>query len=535
MKLFSVSVGLLLAALGVFFVPVSFSVDGFGLVVNPGGVRTIRSLKPGQVLHFSSDDGRFYPGQIVTAVTYGDAVAQNALLEGTLMRELAKAETDHLEKASKLLVDLDRDRAKRDATADRLAARKALMLETAALLADLQTYSRSSQSDIDALNEERLAQLAKLEDLVKRSGEVSALPAQRLATMLEDIQAERLSVITSKGTRFSTEKTIIDLVKAINDLNYNNSIDEAEITILTERLDNLAEQLRELEALRDTMRAEAEARYLAKAVLPQVALADGVSVDMRTLQASRADVARDDPLRLLATRDPATGLSILVYGHATEGAVTLRHGTQTIDIALPVDGDQLSRALRDSGLDVAAIHTDHERAGPFDLFSIFAEFAAPPTDRLSVVSARAHDDRGLPVMVNTDISLPDPDAPAAKPGQSQEIVGFLENRHAVVLSPGQPVRGTISDTRTGSEIVFDARLLDRDYATVDTRELGIRLGNQSLAAKIIKRGVLSQVVVGVDENSAQQIGHLPGAVVHLSFPLARQSLFKFLMARNDTL
>ena len=83
--------------------------------------------------------------------------------------------------------------------------------------------------------------------------------------------------------------------------------------------------------------------------------------------------------------------------------------------------------------------------------------------------------------------------------------------------------------------MFDAHLLDREYATVDTKELGIRLGNQSLAAKIIKRGVLSQVVVGVDAHSAQQIEHLPGAVVHLSFPLARQSLFSFLLARDASI
>lgn len=204
--------------------------------MHPGGVRTIRADQPGQVLHFAAQDGRFLPGQIVTAVTYGDAVAQNGLLEGTLQCELARAEADYLEKASKIIMDRDRDRAKRDATAERLEARAALLAETQTLLGDLQTYTRDSQSDIDALNAERLEQLGTLEELVRRSGEISALPAQKLATMLEDIQSERLSVITSKGTRFSTEKTILDLVKAINELAYNQSIDAAEIAILGERL-----------------------------------------------------------------------------------------------------------------------------------------------------------------------------------------------------------------------------------------------------------------------------------------------------------
>ena len=281
------------------------------------------------------------------------------------------------------------------------------------------------------------------------------------------------------------------------------------------------------------MRSEAEARYLAKAVLPQVALADGVATDMRRLQASRAGVARDDPLRLLATRRAAAGLSFLVHGTATSGRIVLRHGAQEIEIALPADPARVTAALEAGGLSVGAVHMDHERAGSVELFSGFAEFSAPPAEPLSVVAARAHDERGLPILVRTDITLPGPET--SENADTHEIVGFFENRHAVVLTPGQPVRGTISDTRTGSEIVFEARLLDRDFATVDTRELGIRLGNQSLAAKIIKHGVLSQVVVGVSENAAEQIRDLPGAVVHLSFPLARQSLFRFLLARDDTI
>jgi len=312
-KLFSVSIGLLLAALGIFFVPVSFAVDGFGLVVDPGGVRTIRATEDGQVLHFPSQDGRFMPGQIVTAVAFGDAVAKNALLEGTLRRELAKVETDYLEKHSKLVLDLERDRAKQVATAERLAARRIMTRDTTENLAELRQFTVNSQSDIDELNEERLEQLRRLEDLVKRSGEVSALPAQRLATMLEDIQSTRLAVIASKGTRFAADKKILDMVKDLNDLNYSNSIDEAEIDILASRLINLQQQMVELDTLRQTQRTEAAARYLAKALLPQVAVADGLSVDMRTLQASRADVASHAPISeasLQARKGPSRSLLI---------------------------------------------------------------------------------------------------------------------------------------------------------------------------------------------------------------------------------
>ena len=229
MKLFSVSIGLLLAALGVFYVPVSFSVEGFGLVVNPGGVRSIRAAEAGVVQHFPSEGGQFRPGQIVTTVTDRAAAAENALLLGTMQRELAKIESDHLERTSKIQVDLERDRAKRAATVERLAARQVLQDDTQNVLAALQAFNADSVSDIDALNEERLLQLAQLEDLVKRSGEISALPAQKLATMLEDIQGERLSVITSKGTRFSSDKMVLDMVKTLNDLTYDNSIDAAEV------------------------------------------------------------------------------------------------------------------------------------------------------------------------------------------------------------------------------------------------------------------------------------------------------------------
>ena len=176
MKLFSVSVGLLFAALGIFFVPVSFAVDGFGLVVNPGGVRTIRASEAGQVLHFPSQDGRFLPGQIVSAVAFGDAVAKNALLEGSLRREMAKIQTDYLDKHSKLILDLERDRAKRTATAERLSARQVMTLDTAESLVALRVFTESSLSEINDLNEERLEQLRRLEDLV--SGRARCRPCR---------------------------------------------------------------------------------------------------------------------------------------------------------------------------------------------------------------------------------------------------------------------------------------------------------------------------------------------------------------------
>lgn len=532
MKLFSVSFGLILAALGLFYVPVTFSVDGFGLVVNPGGVRTVRAADDGTVIHFPAKDGRFESGQIITAVTYSESDAENALLLGTMYRELAKIEADHLEKTSKIQLDLDRDTAKKSATAERLAARGNLISETASVLAALQEFTLESMEDISSLNEERLAQLARLEDLVRKSGEVAALPAQRMATMLDDIQTDRLSVITSKGATFSTDKMILDMVKQQNDLIYSNSIDQAEIEILERRLADLRQQIVDLNILRENQRIEAEARYLAKAVLPQVAVASQPSVDMRTLQASRADVNKADALRLLATGDPVAGILFLSYGAPAQGEIVMRYGTEDITLALPADAARMQARLAQAGLDVDNIFLNEQTVGAIDVVSIFVALKSLPPRRVSISSARARDALDRPLLIAADITLPDGFGEQANNGPSNEIIGFLENRHAVVLQPGQQVRGSISDSRTGSEIVFDARLIERDFSTVDTRELGIRLGNQSLADKIIKRGVLSQVVVEVSPSSAEKISHLPGAVVHLSFPLSRQSLFSFLMARN---
>ena len=534
MKLFSISIGLLLAAIGIFFVPVSFSVDGFGLVVNSGGVRTLRASEAGQVLHFPSENGQFSTGQIVTAVVFADAVAKNTLLEGTLRRELAKIETDYLDVHSKLFLDVERDGAVLTATAERLAAREILTLDTNETLVALQAFTIDSQADINELNEDRLEQLLRLEKLVELSDEASAMPTQTLATMLESIQSNRLSVISSQRTRFSSDKVIHDMIKELNDLNYSNSVDRAEVDILSNRLVNLEQQMRELDELRLAQRAESAALFLAKSVLPQIAMADGMSVDMRTLQASRADVARSDPLRLLATRDSAAGLSLLIFGTPEVGEIVLQHGAQEIILQLPVDVDQITSALVASGLNVAKVHVDQQTVGSIDVFSVFVELDSDPENQLIVLQANARDAQEVPIPINTSIILAAESATQSE-STTNEIVGFLENRYVVILQPGQPVRGSISDASIGTDIVFEAHLLDRDYSTVDTQELGIRLGNRSLADKIIKRGVLSQVVVGIDRDSAFQIEHFTGAVVHLSFPLARQSLFSFLLARDASI
>jgi hypothetical protein len=529
MKLFSLSIGLLLAALGVFHVPVSFAVDGFGLVVNPGGVRTIRASEDGTVLHFSAPDGRFEPGHIITVVTDPTAPAKNALELGTLQREYIKVESEHLEKTSKLKLDLERDRAKQRATAERLAARVGLMAETETVLNELRSFTATSDADIADLNAERLQELERLEALLEKSRELAAIPAQRLATMMDSVQTNRLSVITSRGATFSTDRMILDMSKNKNDLEYSISIDDAEIDILTKRIADLEQQIVDLNALRDKKRREAEARYLARLTQPQVAVASASSVDMRTLQASRADVLKADALRLLTTDVAQPGLAALIYGAAAQAEAHLIIQDVNVTLDLMQSADAMKASLASRGVPVSEIRIVEERAGPTDLRSVFVGLADAGA-ALRLTGADARDASGVPLMVRAEVARSDSTGAAEE--TITEIVGFIENRHAVVLRQGQVVRGSISDPRSGTDVVFAARVLDRDFSTVDTKELGIRLGNQSLAAKIIKRGVISQIVVGVDDAAALELAELPGAVVHLSFPLARQSLFSFLLARD---
>ncbi|WP_158966840.1 hypothetical protein [Chachezhania sediminis] len=190
----------------------------------------------------------------------------------------------------------------------------------------------------------------------------------------------------------------------------------------------------------------------------------------------------------------------------------------------------MTASFRAAGIAVDRVYIDTRPVGAVDVTSVFVPLP-PMESRLTILETGARDVQDDPVLVVGNIADPEADA-ADEDAPQDEIVGFLENRHAVVLRPGQPVRGSISDARTGAQIVFQGHLLQRDFSTVDTAELGIRLGNQSLAGKMLRLGGLSQVVVGVDPEAAAQIRDLPGAVVQLTFPLARQSLFNFLLNRD---
>ncbi len=533
MRVFFISLALLLATAGLFFVPISFSVDGFGLVVDPGGVRTIKANKDGRVHHFPSDNGQFGPGDIVSAVTFDDVDAINESQRQIRARDLARIETEHLEDISKIEATLDRDRAKLVATQDRVAARADLIAEAAQLLDNQRAFSLDSAALVADLNEERRELLNRLEDLVRRSGEVSALPAQRLASVLDDIQSDRLSVINSESALFNEDQKLINNARRLHQLNFENSIDTAELEVLANLIRRGEEQLQEQTNLRQKMRDEADARYLQKIELPNVMVAYAPSFDMRRMQSDAADVGRGEALRLLAGQAHPTGLSIVVFGAATSVRIKIRSQGLVTQIELQDRPQDLNTQLATAGVPMRIAGQDARVVGTIPVRSIFlAPTPQGQIEDLVVLDAEAFTESGLPVPMRVGLFQRAKPNPETTDGTVHRIVGFLENRHAVGLQPGTTVRGAVSDVANGAELSFDAELIAREVATVDTNELGVRLGNHSLARKIIERGVLSQIVVAVEGEAANQMKNLQGAVVRLTVPLARKSLFDFLVARN---
>ena len=143
-------------------VPVTFSVDGFGIIVSPDGVRTFRAQERGTVQHFEPEGDAFQPGEIISAVEFGDIRAENQFLLQTLLRDLAKAETDRMESVTRLVTTLERDRAKLDATTKRLSTRRELTNETRTTLEALRRFVVLSEAEADVLNAERETQLNSL-------------------------------------------------------------------------------------------------------------------------------------------------------------------------------------------------------------------------------------------------------------------------------------------------------------------------------------------------------------------------------------
>ncbi len=532
MKLVFVSVFWLALAIVVLFVPISFSVDGFGLVVNPGGVKTVRARESGVVYHYSATGQEFAAGQIVSAVVRVESAAENDFLMGTLRRDLAKIDSDHLEKTSKVLVDLERDSAKKDATEQRLKARMSLTHDMSKALVELRDFTQLSDADIDALNAERLSQLDKLENLLRKSGENAVLPAQKLAAMLDGVQTSRLAVISSKGTQFVSERMVLDLVKDLTEQQYSNAIDEAEIDILFGKIVASEQQLIELEKLSAALRQEANARYLAKLKLPQVTVAGGAVLDMRMLQPSRAEVTKGDALRILSERTPAQGLLITVVGEFSEGSVALKHNQKRFQLSLTDTVDDTMAELVEAQMPISKVTKDHATVGEFYVTTLFLAGESAEMNGLQVVEASAFSKDKTPISVTHEFLRHSGSGSLDETEYSNTIIGFLENRHSVSLRPNQIVKGTIHDLENGEEIEFGGRLRNRDFATVDTKELGIRLGNQSLATKIIARGVLSQVTVKIDDPANENVQKLAGSLVHLSFPLGSRSLFSFLWAKD---
>ncbi len=532
MRYFAIAALWLSLAAGALLVPVTFSVDGFGIVVSPDGVRSVRAIERGTVRHFVSEGEVFAAGDIISAVEFADIHTENQFLLQTLRRDLAKTEADRLEAVTRLTTTLERDRAKMDATLARLSTRRALTEETRRTLGSLRDFVQSSETEVDELNAERTTQLDSLEDMLRRSLAAEALPAQRAASMLDDIQSQRLSLIDSESSKFSSDRMILDLSKELNQLDYENAIDTAEIEILAGHVRAQERQVVERQELAASLKGEARTKYLARLRLPQIAIAKGSMADMRQLQAEGAVVARDEALRILALRDPASGISIQIFGALASGRLALGGPEGSAVIDLERLREKAAGSLKSIGLSLLDVNSVSRRIAGIELTSVF--LSLEPSELVGVRWAvkDAQNAEGDPVFVQADLVVQDR---SAGHHGGDAVIGFLENKHAVALQWDQIVHGAVQDIRSGRELRFEGRLLEREFAPVDTAELGVRLGNQSLAGKIIARGGLSQVAVVVDPKTSKDLQELSGAIVHLSFPIARRSLISFLMERDAAL
>lgn len=513
-------------------VPVTFSVDGFGIIVSPDGVRTFRAQERGTVQHFEPEGDAFQPGEIISAVEFGDIRAENQFLLQTLLRDLAKAETDRMESVTRLVTTLERDRAKLDATTKRLSTRRELTNETRTTLEALRRFVVLSEAEADVLNAERETQLNSLEDMLRRSQAVAALPAQRAATMLDNIQQQRLSMISSESGKFSSDRMILDLATDLNELEFENAIDTAEVEILFARVRAYEKQVKDQDSLARSLEQEARTKYLARLKLPQISVAKATLSEMRQIQSDGAEVSKDEALRILAVREPAYGIHLLLLGrpHAGKMVLTLDDKQVAVDLVDLVKAEPISSAALEN--ERRKIHSFNRRIAGETVFSIFVEV---PKNEASGLAVEIHDPQnadGFPIAVRSEVISGDAEGAPSNP---DAVIGFLENKHAVALQWDQPVFGAVQDVRSGRELRFEGRLLERDFAPVDTAELGVRLGNRSLASKIISRGILSQVSVGVAPQTTEELRALSGAVVHLKFPIARRSLISFLLERNAAL
>lgn len=530
MKLLPVSLGLLFLATGMFFIPVAFSVEGFGFVVSTHGLKTVRATMPGNVIHFEPGDKGFEAGQIVTAVVPDEADTKNALALRELRRATVELETAYKETSAQLDMKIARARAKIDATRTRLAARQGLLQKTTSLLNALEEFDSTARYKETALIKERAEHLSRLEEIAEGSIDRELIADRQFVEAIDGIRTGQLSVLSSERSNITSVGRNLNLEREVEDIEYDITIDRSEVDVLTDEIAALRDQLQDAVDIRETGLRKARAHYLVQSIYPQIAIAKGTTTDIRKFQDSYVTVGEHDQLRLLDRRHDASGLSIALVGIPSSGQLTLDHSGQEIALSFPLDPTSLGADLDAAGLTVKSVSVDTATIGRFQLLSYFVALHEPDLADLRFRRADGLDANDVPVKASAMTIIAGPDK---QDHDTLEIMGFLENQNATALTPGQVVRGSFRDPRNGAQHHFEARLASRESTAVDTDELGIRIGNQSLAKKIISRGVISQVALEVPKPHENGVLNLQGAIVHLNFPLAQQTLFDLLNSRID--
>lgn len=526
MKLLSVSVLLLFATFAFFFIKIPIVASGFGILVGTGGIETIRAEHQGRVTNFASTKGQFLPGEIVTVVHPLDMRRDNDLTFSTFRSEIAKINADHAKKQADISIEEARKRAKYLAVSASIDGLKSLLSKNSKVLQNLKDFSRENDPEIMEIMEDQKDQLENQEKILSDLSQTSLISRQKQASLQEKLQTSRVAVLNSERTLRLSKKSEFDLEDNIEKLKYELTTGIAEKEALASEAQALHRELIDLRALNEIQLEESRNKYLSKKVYPQVEIAKGRVGDIRALSPDLSVVNYGEPLRLIEGSQSTNGLSIIAFGIPASGFIELSYEEKKVSLSMPIEESNVRSEFEKIGWRVKHLWSHDYYVENAPIVSWYVEFDVATKNVPSGTNASVLSSKGDPIFVqiNQLRNLVPGDQP-----KEYRVIGFLENEISAGLSKHQLVKGRFKDSASGRNLFFEARVLNRENRAVDTEELAKRLGNRSVAQKIISKGIISQVNLKLEENSGAELIDKTGAVVNLKFFFTRQSLFEFLV------
>lgn len=502
------------------------------MIVSPDGVKSIRTRDGGTVHQMQpGPNGQFEPGNIICVVMPTDAAARNAFAQQVYQATLLEVATKQGEKLITLSRRIARAEAERHALSSRLASARIRLELVSALESEIHHYRNLTRAQLDKLAQERLGEIEELQKLLEESGHRGAMPEQRRLQLMQQVYSDRTSTLSGNARGYSTDQQRLTLVKEIEDISYRIRIDEAEQEILSREVDDLRTQSRQTEELRDKMIEEAKTRLLSTLKLPEVSYAAGLTDDLRLIQGNRTTVARGDVLRIVEQRDVAPGLYLLTHGAAASIKLHLATPEKRQSLELTRPFHDIVAEFATLGLDVGNIRRNRWEGQEAQVFSLYLPLqfgSGALTDSFEISAIEAQTQEGVPVPVEFSLLS----APQGAANDRTVILGFVENSHALVVNPGQPVVASMRDPRNGFATVIHGNVHAVAQSTIDATELALRLGNREFARQALSDTLLSQVSIAIDPRDAAAFDDARGAVIQLAFPIRSASIFRYLSSTH---